>query len=125
MSLSKSALENSFKILIGLDYPDFIIEHVVEQLDNLLFVLTGEGDIVDLGNFCGIVKRDFKGSVILRRQSNKTYQLEVTIPTATERPSRLRWCDIVPWIAMLIMILGVILYSSSGPFSEGILPKSS
>lgn len=124
MALANTVLEAHVRDFLSQHYPNLTVTHVVELQQFLQFHLVDEGDFEGLSEFCGQVERRFNGSVELKRQSTKSFQLELLLPTS-RAPRRSLCFDILPWILVLIMILGICLFATSALYWVSVPPVSS
>lgn len=122
MSLTNSVLEAQVRDFLKHRHPHLSITHVVELQNYLQFILVDEGDFEGLSEFCDEFGRRFNGSVELKRDSTKSFQLELLVPVAREKKSS-KCFDGLPWLVMLGMTLGSSLYAISVIYSGSVPPN--
>ena len=124
MARANTVLEAQVRDFLSTRHPNLTITHVVELQNYLQFILVDEGDFEGLSDFCDEFRRRFDGSVELKRESTKSFQLELLVPTALEKKGS--FClDQLPWLIMLGTTLGTSLYAISVLYSETVPPVSS
>ena len=114
---TQSELEARMRGFLDDLYPNFELTHVIELRSAVQFVLVDSGDFDGLTEFCEAIKREFNGSVELKRQSTQSFQLEVTVPlhSSASKSSPLPW---LPWALIVILTLGIFLYAIYDNSSE-------
>ena len=104
-------------------YTHLTVTHVVELQNYLQFILVDEGDFEGLSTFCDEIHRNFDGTVELKRESTKSFQLEILVPTSLE--SKKSFCfDVLPWAIFVGTTLGTCLYAISAISLGTIRPGS-
>jgi hypothetical protein len=98
-------LVSDFESFLREEYPNFNVEQVVELQDYVRFVLVDDGDFEGLTDFVSTVCKTFNAKVELRRESTKSFQLEILLPKAPPPtpPAPKRNTPPTPWIPMLLM----------------------
>lgn len=121
MALANAVLEARLRDFLSTRYPNLTVTHVVELQQFLQFLLVDEGDFDGLSDFCDEIRRRFDGTVELKRQSTKSFQLELLLPTGSEKKSSLIF-DFLPWILVVCMTLGIFLYATYELYSASVPP---
>jgi hypothetical protein len=98
-----------FESFVKDKYPNLNVEQVVELHDYVRFVLTDEGDFDGLSKFVKETGRDFKAQVELRRESTKSFQLEVTVPKKTQPQLSDTAHTVQAWLATLMTSLSFVM----------------
>jgi hypothetical protein len=78
----KPSASTDFESFIRTSYNHLNVEQVVELRDYTRIVLVDEGDFDGLTDFVTECRRRFNATVELRRESTKSFQLEVLLPHA-------------------------------------------
>ena len=114
---SQEHLESRMRAFLADLYPNFELTHVIELREAVQFVLVDSGDFDGLTQFCEAIRREFDGSVELKRQSTQSFQLEVTVPLGPRRTSWTvdKW---LPWALALVLTLGICLWTIFETSSE-------
>ena len=107
-------LVSDFESFLREEYPNLNVEQVVELQDYVRFVLVDEGDFEGLTDFITAARRKFNAKTELRRESTKSFQLEVLLPRAppTTRPATKSSTFSPAWLPMLIMMLATSTLSA-------------
>lgn len=98
-----------FESFVKDKYPNLNVEQVVELHDYVRFVLTDEGDFDGLSKFVQDTGRDFKAQVELRRESTKSFQLEVTVPKKIQPQLSDSAHTVQAWLATLMTSLSFVM----------------
>jgi len=112
--MSNSKLISDFESLVKEEYSHLSVQQVIELQDFIRFVLVDEGDFEGLTDFVQVVRQTFNGRVELRRESTKSFQLEVLLPkSAIKKNSTHQPEPLPPWLplAMLTCILTMLAAS--------------
>lgn len=107
-------LVSDFESFLREEYPNLNVEQVVELQDYVRFVLVDEGDFDGLTDFITAARSKFNAKTELRRESTKSFQLEVLLPKAppTAPPAPKSKGSVSPWLPMLLMMIATSTLSA-------------
>jgi hypothetical protein len=81
-----SKLCRDFENFLQEKYSFLTVHKVVELQDYIRFIVVDEGDFEGLSEFISLVRGIFNGKVELRRESTKSFQLEILLPKPPATP---------------------------------------
>lgn len=114
VKMTDPKLVSDFESFLREEYPHLSVEQVVELQDYVRFVLVDEGDFDGLTDFVATTRQKFNAKTELRRESTKSFQLEVLLPKAppatplAPKPS----VPVQPWLPMLLTMFATSTLSA-------------